>query len=122
MLKFLKRFFNKSFEQAVQMAVKEELSKINDVSEQSLQRCHCGRKTLIKNHTKTVSEDGKVVYTFHIVCPNCGKDIYGKASKLEKAKLIAISKWNKTNGLKLLAGVQSRNVARKVGRPRKATI
>jgi DNA-directed RNA polymerase subunit RPC12/RpoP len=88
-----------------------------DIGEKSIHLCKCGRKTLIKNHTKSIRKDGANIYSFHIVCPNCGAEVSAHAFRLEKAKSKAIDKWNKGE-------YKAKNdeiiQARKVGRPKMA--
>lgn len=96
-----------------------------DVSKFNIDNCYCGRRTLIKSHTKKTDKKGNTMYSFHIICPNCGHEIYGTASKLEVAKIVAIRKWNKS--IKMSSYWIQRGVkkvaqpARSVGRPRKVS-
>lgn len=96
-----------------------------DVNKFNIDNCYCGRRTLVKSHTKKVDKKGNITYSFHIICPNCGHEIYGTASKLEIAKIVAIRKWNKS--VKMCKYWVQRGVkqivspARSVGRPRKVS-
>ena len=96
-----------------------------NVSNLNIDNCFCGRRTLIKSHTKKADKQGKFVYSFHITCPNCGHEIYGTATKLEIAKIVAIRKWNKSVKMSkywIQRGVkQIVSPARSVGRPRKVS-
>ena len=91
--------------------------------ERNIRECHCGRRTLIKNHTKIVDKKGNISYEFHIICPNCGNDISGIANKLDDAKNIAISKWNRSNHMNSVLvkrGYKQVEIPNRMGRPCKA--
>lgn len=120
MFKLIKKMLGIKTKRAYKPRVQKE--KVETI-ERDIHRCHCGRKTVIKNHTKTVDKNGKVEYSFHIICPNCGNDICGKASKLDEAKNIAISRWNRSNHMSsywVNKGIKQVVRVSTVGRPHKA--
>jgi len=97
--------------------------KVEIKEERNIRECHCGRRTLIKNHTKIIDKKGNVSYEFHIICPNCGNNISGIANKLDDAKNIAISKWNRSNHMNSVLvrrGYKQIEMPSKMGRPHKA--
>lgn len=105
----------------------EEVRKVKYTTknEREVRRCHCGRKTLIRNHSKIIDSNGNVEFTFHIICPNCQNDVVGKGKSLDEAKNNAITKWNRSNHMNEVLVERGRKQVVKfnvVGRPRKATL
>ena len=88
----------------------------------TIYHCHCGRRTLIKNHEKLIDKNGETGYSCHIICPNCGNEVTAVAYKYTDAMNIAITKWNRSNKINSVLVERGYKVVKesKRGRPCKA--